>query len=476
MRAKVIPLVLIHAALSLSSLAQAPAAPPVTSPLTQGAALPVISEVSSAVSVDAVLLPYSVAKRAFGKETAQKYAAVSMTISNRDPKQSLIIQSALLDYSHWLFSGTFSGLNADTTTEITSSQQTNKKSQVSSAEVRIVRNQLQDAQLWSLRNWVIRSAVAAGTVSAGLSFASSSAYFANSVSAYSADFVPALSVLWPDNTQAQSDLISDIGFRTNHVVPAQSADIVIAFFPIDRFLTSDLKKIYLKEPAAFFNPSELLLGNKNRAALLAPLKSVGVITDTSDASANTITKAIMDYERAAQIANPSGSSKPKVDPCAAPVDKPNTDKSKVTDDECMIVSLLDRISLNNIHVVIGGIMSIDTNAVPATITGVSIDNDTTAATWATNAKVSATLTGTFLSGGSVSLTGVDPTATPLPGTPFSSPANGNATDVSLPVTFTITATTAIAPNSKLTFIVTKKAKDGSTTTSVPFIYAVPQTQ
>jgi len=115
--------------------------------------------------------------------------------------------------------------------------------------------------------------------------------------------------------------------------------------------------------------------------------------------------------------------------------------------------------------------------VPATITGVSIDNDTTAATWTANAntKVSATLTGTFLSGGSVSLTGVAPTTgIALPGTPFGPTANGaNVTDASLPFTFTITATDPIAEGSKLTFIVTKKAKDGSTTTSVPFVYTVP---
>jgi hypothetical protein len=334
MRTKFLSLILIHIVLSLSLSAQAAVTQP---PPAQGVDLPVVSEVSSAVTVDAVLLPYSVAKRAFGKETAQKYAAVSLTVSNRDPKQSLIIHSVFLDYSHWLFSGTFSKLGTVDTVKTASWQQQNTQSEVASAEVRIVRNQLQDAQLWSLRNWVIRSAIAVGTVSAGLSFANSSTYFASSVSAYSADFVPALSVLWPDNTQAQSDLISDIGFRTNHVVPAQSADIVIAFFPIDRFLTPSLKKIYFQAPAAFFNPSEMLLDRKYRGNLLSLLELAGVVTGSDDsANASSISGAVLHYEQAAAIANPdpvAAEVKP-VNPCAVAVPQP-----PLLPGDCMIVNL-----------------------------------------------------------------------------------------------------------------------------------------
>jgi hypothetical protein len=432
---------------------------------TQGTPLNTVSEVSTSVTVDAVLLPYNTAKRAFGKEIAHNYAVVSLTISNRDPKQSLIVQSTLLDYSHWLFSGSFAALSGTNAVTADTWQQQNKMSQVASAEVRVVRGQMQDAQLWSLRNWVIRSAVAVGSVAAGLSFVSSNSLFANSVSVYSSDFVPALGVLWPDTTQAHSDLISDIGFRTNHVVPAQSSDIVIAFFPLDRFLTPALKKIYFEAPAAFFNPSEMLLDTKERGELLKPLAASGFISgSTEDEQAKHLTTAIKDFESAAAVLkakNPNSTDPSVLNPCVQA-----SLPSPLAPDDCTIVDLLNRVSLNTIRVVVGGIMTVDTALVPATISAVTISADTQSSTWASDSKVSGIVAGAFLSGANITVT--DSTGAAI-GT--IAPVTANATDASLP--FTLTLSTTVATASKLSFVVTKKAKDGSTNSSAPFSYTVP---
>ena len=157
-----------------------------------------VSTVSYSISIDGVLLPYSIAKHSFGKEVAHNYAVVSVTISNRDPKQALILQSVLLDYGHWLLNGSFSAISRSGVVRTQSWQQQNTQSQVGSAELRTVRNELQDAQQWTARNWTIRSAVAVGSVAAGLSFVSASSYFANSVSVRGSAFVSALGVLWSE--------------------------------------------------------------------------------------------------------------------------------------------------------------------------------------------------------------------------------------------------------------------------------------
>jgi hypothetical protein len=431
---------------------------------TAGAPLTTVSEISTSITVDAVLLPYSVAKRSFGKETARNYAVVHMTISNRDPKQSLILQSALLDYSQWLFNGTFTALSGDGTVRTESYQAQNKQAQVSSTEVRTVRGDLEDAQLWTVRNWVLRSAVAVGSVAAGLTFVNTSSYFAPAVSVYSGAFVPALGTLWPDNTQAETNLISDIGFRTNRVIPANSSDVVIAFFPLDRFLTPQLKKLYFHAPAAFFNPSDLLLDKKESKWIFLRLQQIGIVTGNPE---QAIASAVMHFEGAYQAENNNPSTKTVTNPCTvSPLPAP------LIQNDCVIVSLLNRLSLNNIRLVIGGVMSVNTATVPALVSTVTIANDTLAATWKSGSKLTGTVTGSFFSGASIAISGTGADGTALPSTDFGPLTidTANASDSSLP--FSITLGADIPTGTKLTFVLTKKAGDGSTTTTAPFSYTV----
>ena len=120
--------------------------------------------------MDSVLLPYKVANRIFGGEVADNYAVVQITISNHNPSAGLIIHSALLDYSHWLFSGRFSSIAGDGTVNTTTYQQQNKASQVSSAEARIVRGESLDKQPWTARNIMVHTATIVGTLATGFQF------------------------------------------------------------------------------------------------------------------------------------------------------------------------------------------------------------------------------------------------------------------------------------------------------------------
>jgi hypothetical protein len=441
--------------------------------------MPGVNDVSSTVSVEAVLLPYRVAKRTFGKEVASKYAVISLTISNRDPKQGMILHSVFLDYSQWLFSGIFAGMSVSAKPHTELWQQQTQPSQVASAEVRTVRTDFQDAQLWSTRNMVLHIATAVGATAASLAFASGSDLFAPSVAAFTGNVVPAISLVWPDNSQSQLNLLNDIGFRTNRVIPAKSSDVVIAFFPIERFLTPTLQTIYKDAPAAFFNPSEMIFDKSGKSGvgkLMREIERVGVIQPTPCPSASgqpksstvqcALVNSVIHYERAYEQVKLKAGSGPVPNPCALPSVAP------LTEDDCTNVDLLNRISLNKIRLVVGGIMTVDVSSVPATISSVRIANETQAGTWKSGQKISGTLTGSFLSGGTISVNGTGPDQKPLAAAALGAVQldQTTASDISLP--FSLTLGADIPNGTKLAFTVTKTAQDKSVTTSSPYIYTV----
>ena len=60
-------------------------------------------------------------RRIFGTEIAKHYAVIQLVISNHDQGDALIVRSVILDYSHWLFSGTFAALGGSSTEDLSSS-------------------------------------------------------------------------------------------------------------------------------------------------------------------------------------------------------------------------------------------------------------------------------------------------------------------------------------------------------------------
>jgi len=462
-----------------------PAAPTIL-PKPEGVALPVVSDVESSVTVDAVLLPSSVARRIFGKVISDHYAVVQMTISNHNQDAALIIQSALLDYSHWLFSNNFQApVRRDKEIVTTPFQSANNPSQVASTEARLVRGNLQDAQYWTARNSFIRAITAVGTIASAFQFLAPSQDYSSGISAFGNQVVPALATFWPDQTPQQLNRINDFGFQTNHVVAKGSSDIVVAFFPLDRFLTPTLRDLFIKSPAIFFVPGQMLIDAKYRAQLASMLRNSGMVDSkmTNEKVVQVVAGALSAYEDF-RVCQDEFSLK-----CPNLKDKlPENCKERFAEDRCKmyedlsqrtkcqnnggclglgsnqlkILGILDKISLNNIRVVIGGIMTIDTNAVPATIDDVALTEDPSRAeTWKSGATVHGTVTGTFLSGGVLSIVGgkdlgigdvvVD---------------TKNSTDKKM--FFQFDQKKDIPSDTKLQFVVTKRTKEGSATVSRPF--------
>jgi hypothetical protein len=232
-------------------------------------------EVNGNVSAEAVLIPQVDAKRIFGKEIANNYAVVEVNIGNKSPDAALIIHNIYIDYSRWALSGatdsgvtTVEGIERDTLAPYHASNNPNR---VASVESRMVRGQLLDAQPSTRRNRVIKWLSLAGTLAAAYTFSLNEEGIIRGIAAYNGVAIPGLAATFPDQVIPQLNRVSDFGFRTNTVIPKEGGEIVVCFFPIDRFLTPGFRTLFLRSPALFFAPLQMLVDNASRDDMKAAL-------------------------------------------------------------------------------------------------------------------------------------------------------------------------------------------------------------
>ena len=411
---------------------------------TEGLQLPVTITVRGNVSVEAVLLPPSTTRGLFGRAVADRYAAIQLIISNHSQEAAMVLQSVFIDYSRWLLSGSSgdkqdspcpSKLEAgqvavpDCPNRVESYEAESKSNQIASAEYRIPRGQLLDAQPWTVRNLAVRILEASGTIASGYGFAFHELGVAKGISSYNGNFLPALRYVLPDPTIEQLNRISDLGFRVNTVVPRESSSIVIAFFPLDRFLPPGLKKIYLKSPAIFFVP---------HAAILDPvsLKLLKPILDGNGIDLNNLRKDLL-----------------------------TAMTNQKTNPETMI---LNRLSLNRVRVLVGGSMTLDQDTVAASIEDIKFDDGDDAVNfWTEAGDKTATVSGRYLAGGKVAIDEADKLGiTEVATLPES------ASDQTLHFKFKLTK--AIPAKQKLTFRVNKVDKNQKPIVGIAREWIVPE--
>lgn len=214
--------------------------------------------VNGTVNVQAVLIPRVDAQRIFGKEIAENYAVVEVNVGNKSGSAALIIHGIFIDYRDWPLSGAapseLSSLrNPDPF------QASALPNQVASEEYRVVRGQLLDAQADTLRNRVLRYLTLAGNLAGAFTFSINEQGIIRGIAAATGVGIPGLATAWPDKTIDQLNRVSDFGFRANKVIPKEGSDVIVCFFPIDRFLTPGFRKLFLKSPALFFAPMQMLV-------------------------------------------------------------------------------------------------------------------------------------------------------------------------------------------------------------------------
>ncbi|HET6853428.1 MAG TPA: hypothetical protein VFH46_14090, partial [Pyrinomonadaceae bacterium] len=230
------------------------------------------------VTAQAVLIPRVDARRIFGKEIADNYAVIEVNVGNKSPDAALIIHGVFIDYDLWALNGNSAqtmGLDGVFRERAEPFEASSKRNQIASEEYRVVRGQLLDAQMWTKRNWTMRLLTFAGSLASAYSFSLNEEGIIRGLNSFSGVAVPGLREAWPDGTVDQLNRISDFGYQANKVIPKQGAEVIVCFFPIDRFLTPGFKKLFLKSPALFFAPLQMLVDPTLKNDANRVLKGIG---------------------------------------------------------------------------------------------------------------------------------------------------------------------------------------------------------
>lgn len=340
-----------------------------------GTGLTTLTNVGESLRVNAVLIPRVDARRIFGEEIANNYAVVEVNIGNKSPDASFILHGIFIDYSKWALRG--GEATAKSSEEFDGRyQRPTLSNQIGSAEYRVVRGQFLDAKMWTKRAWTMRLLTFAGSLAGAYPFPVGREIFTKQLSAFSGVFVPGVREVWPDSTIEQLNNISDFGYRTNRAIPKQGAEIVVGFFPIERFLTPGFKKLYLKSPALFFAPLQMLLDRKIEKDVAAAL-NLGF----GPSELEELRRALPCYVSIKEhsIERPSAD----YEVCLGELElREETDKSgskviKVIAGKkaasFRALTYLDNVSLNNVTVVVDGVMSVNTTTIAAKIDEIGFD-------------------------------------------------------------------------------------------------------
>lgn len=351
--------------------------------------------VNGNVHAQAVLIPRIDAKRIFGKEIANNYAVVEVNIGNKSPDAALIIHGVFIDYRNWPLSGaSLQDLGSSRSSD--QYQESTFPNQVASEEYRVVRGQLLDAQTDTLRNRFIRWLTLAGNLAGAFTFSLNEQGIVKGIAAATGVGIPGIATAWPDKTIDQLNRISDFGFRSDKVVPRQGSEVIVCFFPIDRFLTPGFRKLFLKSPALFFAPLQMLVDEKVKKEAEAALGDLfsGFGFDYAD-----LKKAFPCY-MAIQHSTPNN---PAIAPCLdefgleekdpatremrvkvlrdgqGNVIKDANGKEKTDPTEFkkfqkfMGLQFVASVSLNRVTITVDGVMSVDVNTVAARIDEIDFD-------------------------------------------------------------------------------------------------------
>ena len=458
----------------------------VTQAVTQGYPLNANLTVRGNVTVQAVLIPAKIAKRVFGTEVANNYAVIALTITNKSPDAALIIQGAYIDYSDWALSGSVRPdrictkvLGEDTISDYRACTQPNE---VASEEYRIVRGELLDAQNWTWRNTTVRLLTLLGSMASGYSFSIKETGFIKGISAFGGIVVPGFATFWPDETVSQLNRISDFGFQTNKVISKQGSDIIVCFFPIDRFLTESYRKLFVKNPSVFFSPLEALVDQQVLEQILQ-LAPPGLSPENRGGVTDMLKDDVPCYlyrlEREQKVQTPpdkpippsGGTSTPSYTGRISSNETPNWEteaigkycEGKPSPRNTVLLHFISAMSLNRVRIVIDGVMSVETTTLPAKIELIKFDDRTD---WTDTASPkTGTITGAYLTGGVPKVQNADDVGI----TDVNAVTEGSD-DQNLH--FSLKLSKRIDNQTQLTFVVEKKAKDGSPVTSTPFEYKV----
>ena len=380
------------------------------------------------VTAQAVLIPRVDARRIFGKEIADNYAIIEINVGNKSPDAALIIHGIFIDYTRWPLSGTplegsaLEGLFREGTMPFQASTIPN---QVASEEYRVVRGQLLDSQMWSKRNWTMRLLTLSGSLASAYAFSLNEEGIIRGLNAFSGTVVPGVREAWPDGTIDQLNRISDFGYQTNKVIPKQGAEVIVGFFPIDRFLTPGFKKLFLKSPALFFAPLQMLVDRSLKNDANTILRSMN-----PSMSVETLAPHLPCYLQMVNSITNRGLFRTRLatatERCEAEFGLTRTKQGdqevlQISDEKkfklFMAIDFISQMSLNTVTVTIDGVMTVETSTIPAKLDAVVFNrlpncgDATQPCFWAdvqaAGGVRSGRIEGSYLTGGAVEIENAD---------------------------------------------------------------------
>jgi len=350
------------------------------------------------IHAQAVLIPRVDAKRIFGKEIGEHYAVIEVNIGNKSPDAALIIQGIFIDYRNWPLSGVPPS-DIAVTANPDDFQSPSVPNQVASEEYRVVRGQLLDAQMDTWRNRFLRWLTLGGNLAAAFSFSINEQGIVRGIAAATGVGIPGVATAWPDRTVEQLNRVSDFGFRSPKLVPKQGSEVIICFFPIDRFLTPGFRKLFLKSPALFFAPLQMLFDESIQSdvddAVGPLLKGFNITLADLRSSLPCYMKvrhpdpSLIGYDVCLESLGLERWKNPKTgeEQLRVAVEKDNEGKDLKTSDKFVVkdetlkkfktflaLEFIGGVSLNRVTVTIDGVMTVDVTSTAARIDEVSMDS------------------------------------------------------------------------------------------------------
>ncbi|MDX6404672.1 MAG: hypothetical protein QOH70_2127 [Blastocatellia bacterium] len=335
--------------------------------------------VNGNVHVQAVLIPKVDAKRIFGKDIGENYAVIEVNVGNKSPDAALIIHGIFLDYRDWPLSGLPpSELRPTGSTD--KFQASSVPSQVASEEYRVVRGQLLDAQMDTVRNRFLRWLTLAGNLAGAFTFSLNEQGIIRGIAAATGVGIPGVATAWPDRTVDQLNRVSDFGFRSPKLISKQGSEVIVCFFPIDRFLTPGFRKLFLKSPALFFAPLQMLIDKESQKDVQNALDEIGGGYTFKQLSAKLPCYMVIRHQPSSPGFAPCldefgleikdakiNQLRVKVDSRGKP-DATELEKFKAF----MALEFIGSVSLNRVAVTIDGVMAVEINDVAARIDEVEL--------------------------------------------------------------------------------------------------------
>jgi hypothetical protein len=430
---KTLSSVVLLLCLSCAALAQNSQDRKLDQAIKNGAPLQTRASVGDKVRAQAVLIPRVDARRIFGKEIADNYAVIEVNVGNKSEDAALIIHGIFIDYTHWALSGTPSRPQLTAEGVVRNApdpfQASTSPNQIASEEYRVVRGQLLDAQMWTKRNWTMRALTFLGSVGGAYAFSISEQGIIRGLNAFSGVVVPGVRDLWPDGTIEQLNRVSDFGFQTNKVVPSKGGEVIVCFFPIDRFLTPGFKKLFQRSPALFFAPLQMLVDKSLKKEADDILKGIdgGLSVDILRGSLPCYMRVMDEMRFGARLdkdfrktfagqmldnANETCRTAFGLQTTVQGADRVVTVKDQNKFKTFMALDFISQMSLNNVSVTVDGVMTVETSRLAADINGVELDaadcgDPGAECFWSVAPGETVTRTGTisgsYLTGGSVTI-------------------------------------------------------------------------